>query len=44
MGTSKIFPVKFFIIVLDACNTSAEINIEGAEKDFTDIYFDDFPG
>ena len=31
-------------MILDACNTSAEIEIEGTEKDFTNIYTNEFPG
>ena len=31
-------------MILDACNTSAEIEIEGTEKAFTNIYTNEFPG
>ena len=32
------FPSQlYFMMILDACNTSAEIEIEGEEKDFTDL-------
>ena len=32
------------MMILDACNTSAAINIEGAEKSFKALTLSDFPG
>ena len=34
----------FFMIILYACKNSSEIDIEGAKKAFTDLYFNEFPG
>ena len=41
----KKFPGQVhFMIILDACNTSAAIYIEGAEKCFNNLSLNDFPG
>ena len=34
----------YFMMILDACNTSAEIDIEGAEKAFNNLSLIDFTG
>ena len=32
----------YFIMILDTCNTSAGIDIEGAESTFAHLFFNDF--
>ena len=34
----------YFMIIIDTCNTSSAIDIEGAETYFTNISLNDFPG